>query len=225
MAVGVLAATACSSDKKISGGTETVAVATSNSIVLVTTVADTGSPPTASSPLSTDPPTTTAVSLEVDPRLTIEPLAGVADACSEAGCPSVVFTTGGEIVTFDSATFSLTFTDSGRTVGVDAALGEQASLVAMGPEDVAYFTIVPPDAVDPIGFLVAVATDGPRAGTEVGSGAGPVGPVRRLGARRDGDRPRHGRLLRPWRATAIARHDGAAALGIAGRRPFRGDDA
>ena len=158
---------ACSSEATVVSGTEPVA-ATSTS-TFTTEPAVTSTEPAASTtmpPPATDAPTTTVASTGLDPRLQAEPLQ-VDPQCSEAGCTSVGVTVAGEVVTFDSATSMLTFTESGTSLAVGSSLGDLAALVLMGPDDVAYIAGVPPDASDPVQELIAVSTSGATAGQEI----------------------------------------------------------
>lgn len=168
----VCSAVACSSDPKLVGGTSSVAVSSTTetapavtTATPVTTLPVATTTPVTTAPVTTAPVTTIAVGV-MDPRLLPEPL-GFDPACSEAGCTSLGVTLAGEIVAYDSATHTLTFTESGTSVAVDSTLGDLAYLVVMGPDDVAYIAGTPPSATDPVLDLVAVATSGSRAGEEV----------------------------------------------------------
>lgn len=133
----------------------------------VTEAPSTTTAATTTEPAATDAPTTTVSMPSLDPRLVVEPLGDLGPNCSESGCTTVAFAPSGEPVVFDAALSSLVFLDSGRSVPVDPALGSWLYLVAVGPDDVAYIAGSPPDAMDPVMFLVAIATTGPAAGQVV----------------------------------------------------------
>ena len=155
---------ACGSNATVSGGTDSAAQAPSAASIPapVATVPET----TAESPVpeSAAPATTTTVAA-LDERLTATPV-NVAAQCSETDCVSVAITLAGEVVSFDSATRVITFVDSGRTVTLDPSVAAPWSLVAMGPDDVAYIDVVPLIGADPWD-LIAVPTTGARFGMEV----------------------------------------------------------
>lgn len=73
---------------------------------------------------------------------------------------------------FDPTVSELQFLESGRTVAVSPSLGIWMFLVAVGPDDVAYLAGTPPDATDPVAFLVALPTTGPAAGREIARSPG-----------------------------------------------------
>ncbi|MGB8858688.1 MAG: hypothetical protein WCC60_05505 [Ilumatobacteraceae bacterium] len=164
----LLAVAACSSDPKVVGGTEPVAATTApaGTTTMSEQPTTTALPGTTAPPVTAAPPETTAAGSSTDPRLVVEPL-GIDGQCSEAGCTSVAITLTGEVVTYDSATSTLTFTESGRSLVTPGSLGDLARLVLMGPDDVAYIAGVPPEATDPVEELIAVSTSGATAGQEV----------------------------------------------------------
>lgn len=123
--------------------------------------------PPATTPASSAAPTTVIEGRSPDPRLIVEPIEGITSNCVDAGCTTLTFSQAGELVVFDPTASQLRFLESGRTVAVDPSLGTWMFLVAMGPDDVAYLGGVPPDATDPVAILVAVATTGPLAGSEI----------------------------------------------------------
>jgi len=116
--------------------------------------------------MTTSTPSTTTIVAAIDPRVVAMPLA-IEARCSETDCVSLAVTRGGEVISFDSATRLLTFTDSGRTVAVDPSVSGLWSLVLVGPEDVAYVMGVPYGWTGEAVELVAIPTSGANAGKEV----------------------------------------------------------
>ncbi|MEO5723364.1 MAG: hypothetical protein ABIQ39_07495 [Ilumatobacteraceae bacterium] len=165
-------AAACGSDLKVATTTESHAGSTTEAAATTTappaTAPSTTAPPTTVTPSSTTSPDTTyaPMTTAAAARLTAKPL-GIDAECTEASCISARYTLGGELVTFDSATSTLTFTESGHSLVTTSSLGEFATLVLMGPDDVAYLSGVPPEATDPVAELIAVSTTGATAGKEV----------------------------------------------------------
>ena len=166
-AVVLVLIAACSSDPKVVGSTDSAATPSTTGAPPVTTVPvpDTTVADTAASTTAT-PTTVATTGPALDSRLSPEPL-GFDGECSEAGCISVGVTLAGEVVTFDSANSTLTFTQSGTSLAVDSPFGDTAYLAMMGPDDVAYIAGSPPTATDPLLELIAVATSGAAAGQEI----------------------------------------------------------
>ncbi len=103
--------------------------------------------------------------------IAVDDLEPFGEPCSGADCPTMAISPTGEIVMHDSSTRTLTFMSSGQVV-THSLTGSSVRLVAVGPDDVAYFTVWT-EGGEPVGELVAVATTGPRAGEEIGRG-GPL---------------------------------------------------
>ena len=116
-----LTAASCSSE---STGVGTTVSAPSTAASDTTDVTDT-----------TDGTATTLDANGLDPRLTPQPLTALEAQCVEVGCTGVAVSLGGEIVTYDAATGTLTFLDSGRTVTVDPTISDALTLAIVGPDD------------------------------------------------------------------------------------------
>lgn len=116
-------------------------------------------------------PTTTSV---FDPLLPLGEVLPTTHRCAdEFTCTQLGSTEDGRLVVFDPVDNAMVVYDAtGQVIETTVPLamslaGQFPLLVHIGPDDVAYFGVVPPGVNDPVSDLIAIPLRGPSAGAEV----------------------------------------------------------
>jgi hypothetical protein len=138
----------------------------------VATVPSTEPAPTSTVEATTTLPSATTSEPVAEPTIDGEVLAIPASCTDSQFCTQLANTEDGRIVAYDPTRDVLAVYDgTGQQLQFEVPLAAPIAdqlpyLVSIGPADVAYFSVSPPAASDPISDLIAVPLVGPNAGIE-----------------------------------------------------------